>query len=91
MTAIRALQSSDHPSILERITGLTEWFDAAENHARKIGISEMVTHTFGPSVDYAPSASTRAFYSACGFTVYETARTDNPGCTETIKIRKILP
>jgi GNAT superfamily N-acetyltransferase len=61
---------------------------AAEQHARRQGIGELATHTLDAGVDYPPYERTRAFYFKHGFEVYQTSRTDNPGCPEEIRIRK---
>ena len=61
---------------------------AAEMRARDIGIDELATYTLGDSVEYQPYEETRCFYWKCGFSVYERAQTDNPGCPEEIWISK---
>lgn len=63
---------------------------AAEAYCRERGIPELATYTLGDAVDYAPYAATRAFYFAKGFTVYQRSQTDNPGCPEEIKIKKMV-
>ena len=63
---------------------------AAEAQARTCGLDEIATWTLGPGVDYPPYASTRAFYLKQGFSVYQTSRTDNPGCPEEIRLKKSL-
>lgn len=60
----------------------------SEEFGRQAGCTELATYTLGPRVDYEPYEETRAFYFACGFSVYVTSVTDNPGCPQEIKIKK---
>ena len=64
--------------------------NAAEGYCRERGIDELATYTLGDSVDYLPYEATRAFYFAHGFSVYQRAQTDNPGCPEEIRIKKCV-
>lgn len=60
--------------------------------AAQLGISELATWTLGDGVEYLPYESTRAFYYANGFEVYQRDKTDKPGCPEAIRIRrKVVP
>jgi GNAT superfamily N-acetyltransferase len=61
---------------------------AAEDKARDLGLHELATSTLGPNVDYHPYQQTRAFYAKHAFRVYQTSKTDNPGCPEEIKLAK---
>jgi GNAT superfamily N-acetyltransferase len=60
----------------------------AEAYGRQHRLTELATSTLGAGVDYPPYEATRQFYFSQGFTVYQTATTDNPGCPEEIKIKK---
>ena len=62
----------------------------AEEFGRQLGLAEIATYTLGDAVDYEPYESTRRFYFARGFKVYQRSTTDNPGCPEEIKIKKQL-
>lgn len=61
----------------------------AEEYAKQNNLTEIATYTLGAGVDYAPYEATRQFYFSRGFTIYQTSKTDNPGCPEEIKIKKI--
>lgn len=61
---------------------------AAEDYCRSIDVDELATYTLGDGVEYPPYESTRAFYKKHGFTIYQRAQTDNPGCPEEIKLKK---
>jgi GNAT superfamily N-acetyltransferase len=63
---------------------------AAEDFSRQKGIDELAVYTLGDSVDYQPYESTRAFYLKHGFSIYQRSQTDNPGCPEEIKLKKIV-
>jgi GNAT superfamily N-acetyltransferase len=64
---------------------------AAEDYGRERGLVELATYTLGDSVDYEPYVATRAFYFSQGFEIFQRSQTDNPGCPEEIKIKKIIP
>ena len=66
----------------------TALIEAAEALAIELGLSELATFTLGENIEYAPYVSTRAFYRARGFEIYQRSTTDNPGCPEEIKISK---
>ena len=60
----------------------------AEDFGVRYNIAEISTHTLGGGVDYKPYERTRQFYLSQGFKIYQTSKTDNPGCPEEIKIKK---
>ena len=62
----------------------------AEDHAKLGGLDEIATYTLGDGVEYEPYERTRRFYFDRGFTVYQRYTTDNPGCPEEIRIRKVV-
>jgi GNAT superfamily N-acetyltransferase len=63
----------------------------AEEHGRKLGLTEIATFTLGEGVDYPPYEATRRFYLDRGFTIYQRDSTDNPGCPEEIRLKKPIP
>jgi GNAT superfamily N-acetyltransferase len=63
---------------------------AAIKYCRERKIPELATYTLGDGVDYEPYEATRAFYFSEGFRIYQRSQTDNPGCPEEIKIKKII-
>jgi GNAT superfamily N-acetyltransferase len=63
---------------------------AAIKYCRERKISELATYTLGDGVDYEPYEATRSFYFSQGFRIYQRSQTDNPGCPEEIKIKKII-
>jgi len=63
---------------------------AAEQYGIDSHLDEIATHTLGDSVKYGPYESTRAFYYAQGFRVYQRSQTDSKGCPEEIKIKKTI-
>jgi len=65
-----------------------ELLGCAEEFGRHHGVTEIATYTLGSSVEYEPYEATRQFYFSQGFTIYQTNKTDNPGCPEEIKIKK---
>ncbi len=62
----------------------------AEGYCKGRGILELGTYTLGDSVDYEPYNATRAFYVSMGFEIYQRSQTDNPGCPEEIKLKKVI-
>ena len=62
--------------------------DALNDTGKRLGLTEMATYTLGDDVDYPPYAETRAFYAASGFSIYQRAQTDNPGCPELVRLRR---
>ncbi|MFX1537217.1 MAG: GNAT family N-acetyltransferase [Promethearchaeota archaeon] len=60
----------------------------AEEVGLQHGITEISAYTLGSGVDYEPYERTRRFYFSQGFEIYQTSKTDNPGCSEEIKIKK---
>ena len=68
----------------------TRLLTRAEQSAREKGLMEIATFTLGAGVDYEPYEATRAFYFKSGFRIYQTNKTDNPGCPEEIKIKKVI-
>lgn len=67
-----------------------ELVKAAGSYCQLKGIQELSVMTLGESVDYEPYETTRAFYHKMGFRVYLRAQTDNPGCPEEIRLKKII-
>jgi GNAT superfamily N-acetyltransferase len=65
--------------------------ECAEHLAYEWDLEEMSVMTLGDSVDYAPYESTRRFYLANGFELFQRNLTDNPGCPEEWKMLKRLP
>jgi GNAT superfamily N-acetyltransferase len=68
----------------------TRLLAAAETYAQQQGLAEIATWTLGDGVDYKPYEATRTFYFRRGFVVYQRSQTDNPGCPEEIRIRKVI-
>lgn len=68
----------------------TQLLRCAEDMARAMGLTEIATRTLGDGSEYEPYEATRRFYFSRGFRIYRRSRTDNPGCPEEIKIKKVL-
>jgi len=66
----------------------TELLNCAETFGKQHSLTEIATYTLGDSVNYKPYEATRQFYFSRGFTIYQRNQTDNPGCSEEIRIKK---
>jgi GNAT superfamily N-acetyltransferase len=68
----------------------SELLKRAEAFGKQRSLTELATYTLGDGVDYKPYEATRQFYFRRGFTIYQRNKTDNPGCPEEIKIKKLI-
>jgi GNAT superfamily N-acetyltransferase len=68
----------------------TRLLACAEEFGRRHGLTELATYTLGDGVAYEPYEATRRFYFSQGFTIFQRSTTDNPGCPEEIKIKKMI-